>query len=180
MPFSLAKTLPGDSQPSFRVSHPSRPSQSSSSYAGRPAYKSPFMHCLPWTLLCWNQWPRNAHPLQASWNKQTLLAPCSCCGGMCPIYSVPKKKMGCEYPLVPILCSIRVIINQYPWCEWNTWCSKWCSFGGTIIFILNHPIHIKKKSFLSLAWEKSPSNSLSNVELAETFYSNTLPWCFHI
>lgn len=180
MYFSLARTLPGDAQASFTVIHPSRPRQSPSSYAGCPVFKSPFIHCLPWTLLCWNQWPRNAHPLQASWNKQTSLVPCTVVGGgMCPMYSCPKKKMGCEHPFISIPGSIKVIINQFPWCEWNTRCSKWCSFWGDIIFIYNHPIHIKKTSFLSLVWEKKLSNSPS-VELVETFYSNTLSWCFHL
>lgn len=90
-----------------------------------------------------------------------------------------QKKMLCEYPFVPILGSIRVIINQCPWCEWNTWCLEWCSFWGTIIFICNHPIDIKETSFLSWVWENNSSNSLS-VELVETFYSNTLSWGFHL
>lgn len=98
---------------------------------------------------------------------------------MCPIYSVPKKKMRHEYPFVLILGSIRVTINQCPWCEWDTRCPKWCSFGEEALYPFHsHPVRTQETSFLSLVQGKDPSNSLPG-ELVETFYSNTLSWCFH-
>lgn len=119
MHFSLARTRSGNAQASFTVSYPSRPSQSPSSYASRPACKFPFIYtaCREHCCARISDLEMHIHGKQAEISKPHLHPVVEVVGDQC---TRCLRRSRWEQPFLPTLGSVRVIINRCPWCEWNT------------------------------------------------------------